>query len=145
MTPLPTLPAPTCPHARPIGGADAASAGVVCGAMERDQARADPILEGAPVGVVIQLKDDPSTLGNLCCGQGDPVPDPDHLRHRRFGDGHYTACPIFLADREIRQVEERLFGEMPDGPRDVSETFANTGEQELTEDEEATVRWLEGA
>lgn len=96
---------PVCPHARKIAGTTPDQAGVVCGVMEADQARADPILEGAPIGVVLRAHTDPSVLGNLCCGHGEPVVDPDDLRHRAFGQGHYTGCPVHIAGEEIKATE----------------------------------------
>ena len=133
---------PVCPYARAIGGVDAATAGVVCGAMEADQARADPILEGAPVGVVIRAVDNSSTLANLCCGQGEPVADPDDLRAREYGQGHYTACPIWCASKEITAME-RLFGEdeAPVGDEDGAYTApgVSVGPQALTDAERAAL------
>lgn len=98
-----------CPHARAVAGATPGDGGCVCVVMERDQARADPILEGAPVGVFISKRDDPSTYFNLCAGAGEPVLSPDDLPDRRFGQGHFSACPIFAADKEIREANARIF------------------------------------
>lgn len=95
---------PTCPHARAVQGVTPGDAGVICGAMERDAQRADRILEGAPVGVMIRMRDDPSTLVNFCCGTGVPSPHPDTEPTQ-----HYTSCPIYAADREVQQVEDRAF------------------------------------
>lgn len=87
----------------------------MCGVMERDQARADPILEGAPVGVFISERDDPSTYHNLCAGAGAPVLSPDELPWRAFGQGHYSACPIFAAALEIRETERLFAPSVPGG------------------------------
>lgn len=108
----------TCPHAKKVNGVIPGRSGVICGVMEADQARADSILEGAPVGVFISAGDDPSTWATLCTGQGDPVVDPDHLREREFGMGHYSGCPIFLASLQIAALE-RAFA-----PKDRPATVA---------------------
>lgn len=97
---------PVCPHARLVQGATPEDAGVICGAMEKDQARKDRILEGAPVGVFIRLRDDPSTLRNLCCGTAAPSPDPD------TPVAHYSSCPIYLADAEV-SAAERMYAPQP--------------------------------
>lgn len=105
---LAPLPLVTCPHGHFVEGVVREMSGCVCGVMAFDQARADPILEGAPVGVFVSVGDDPSTFFNLCAGQGGPVIDPDELPMRRFGEGHYSACPIHLAQLEITRAE-RVF------------------------------------
>lgn len=93
-----------CPAGRLVSS-DPANPKVVCGPMERDQARQDRILEGAPVGVVISGRDDPSTLFGFCCGTGAPQTSPDGPL-----TAHYTCCPIFAADREWDELQRRLFG-----------------------------------
>lgn len=103
---------PACPFARKITGATPSEAGVVCGVMEADQARADPILEGAPIPVVIRAHSDPSTLMNFCCGRGEPVLSPDDLRFRELGQGHHTGCPVYVAGHEIRAVERAFAPEV---------------------------------
>lgn len=110
---------PVCPYARKIGGATPRDGGVICTVMERDAQRADPILEGAPVGVYVKWADDPSILANLCYGQGEPLTNPDELATRDFGDGHYSGCPIYCAGREVEFATaegKRAFGapEQPD-------------------------------
>lgn len=104
-----------CPHARLVEGVTVAHSGVVCGVMEADAARADSILEGSPVGVFIELGSDPSTIINLCCGQGEPLLSPDDLPSRPYGMGHYTGCPIFAADRELSALERTYAYERPEG------------------------------
>lgn len=125
-----------CPHARRVEGAAPGLGGVICGVMERDQQRADPILEGAPVGVFISEGDDPSTYMNLCTGQGAPVLDPDELPLREFGMGHYTACPIHVAGMEVTAAE-RLFA--PSDPGESVAAFsgpgADVGELEISDAE----------
>jgi hypothetical protein len=87
--------------------------------MEADAARADPILEGAPTGVMISERDDPSTFLNFCTGTGEPLADPDDLTDRSYGDGHYTGCPIWAAGRELdalgRAFSPPERGELPEG------------------------------
>lgn len=121
---------PTCPHAERIEQTSDGSPGVVCGVMKRDQERADPILEGAPVGVLITLRADPSTLANFCCGQGDVLVNPDDMVHRAFGMGHYTGCPMHCAEREWHEAE-RLFEADPEPELDLAELVL--GEQEITD------------
>lgn len=70
--------------------------------MQRDAERADPIMEGAPVGIVITARDDPSVFFGFCCGTGMPTNDPDKLVQ------HYSACPIYAADSEWERGK-RLF------------------------------------
>lgn len=140
---------PVCPHARKVSGATPGDAGVICGVMERDQARADRILEGAPVGVFITVRDDPSTIANLCAGRGDPVLSPDDLPRRPFGMGHYSGCPIFAAELEVREAEARVFAapdrsEAPPPERRPGGAplpgFMDEGELEVSEDEDAAMR-----
>jgi hypothetical protein len=121
------LPPCVCPHARYVS-TELSDPKIVCGVMERDQERADPIMEGAPVGVIISARDDASTFFAWCTGDGEPTTDPDRPTM------HHSACPIFAAEKEWNEVE-RLFGpvERP--------ALAESGVQpeELTDDE---VRWL---
>lgn len=130
------VPLPVCPEARFVEGATPADGGCVCGVMEHDQKRADPLLEGAPVGVFIRLAEDPSTYFNFCAGAGEPLADPDDLINRAFGMGHYTGCPIYAAARELDHLD-RLF-KPPERP-DTSDE--HTGPQEFTAEE---VEWLAG-
>lgn len=71
--------------------------------MAEDEKRADRILEGAPVGVIIEAKSDPSVFFGFCCGQGHPTSDPEKV------DEHFSSCPIFLADLEWTEGMKRLF------------------------------------
>lgn len=99
----------TCPHARAVEGATPGTGGVVCGAMERDAARADRILEGAPVGVFLTVKDDPSTIQHFCCGTQAPSPNPD-------GEpvAHFSSCPVYLADGEIESAQRAFALKAPE-------------------------------
>jgi hypothetical protein len=99
---------PVCPYARKQEGATPGDGGVICSVMEEDAKRADPILEGAPVGVFIRVREDPSTIANLCAGTGEPILDPDNPPPREFGKGHHTGCPIFCAGREIEQAQKAM-------------------------------------
>jgi len=123
------VPAPVCPHARPVQGATPEQGGCVCKVMEADQARADSILEGL-VPVFIRLADDPSTYFNLCAGQGEPVTTPEDLLTREFGDGHYTGCPVFAAQRELSNAE-RAFA-----PEERAAPGLSLQEQPVTASEE---------
>lgn len=99
---------------------------MVCRVIQQDARRADPILEGAPVGEVIRWRESPSFLANLCCGQGPPVAGPDsELRDREFGQGHHSACPIYSAGREIEfaTAEHKRAFEAPVQP-DLEDTSA---------------------
>lgn len=124
---------PVCPHAEKVEGATPASAGVICGVMRDDQRRADSILEGAPVGVFISVKDDPSTLANLCCGQGEPVLSPDDLPNREFGQGHYSACPIYAAAQEIKAAERVFAAPDRSGPDPRNLELVSTSDQDMRE------------
>lgn len=119
---------PVCPHARAVQGVTPGDSGVICGAMERDQARADRILEGAPVGVYVKAREDPSTLFNFCCGTAPPSPHPDQVV------AHHTSCPIFAADREIADAE-RMYAMDTSGARPKGFT------QELFDESEALEAW----
>lgn len=107
---------PVCPYARKVEGSTPGLGGVICGVMENDAKRADPILEGAPIGVFISAGDDPSTLANLCCGKGEPVLSPDDLPARPFGYGHYSACPVYAAGKEISEAERAFAPAAPEEP-----------------------------
>lgn len=98
---------------------------MICGVMERDARRADPILEGAPVGVFISAREDPSTLRFLCCGRDAPSLSPDAEPVR-----HYTSCPVWAAGQELDAAER---------------AFAPASRPEPREGEEADVRVLSGA
>jgi hypothetical protein len=89
---------PVCPAARSFEGATPGDGGVVCTVMERDQARADSILEGSPIGVELRWRTDPSTLAAFCYGEGPPSSSEDPSQH-------YTACPIWCAGKDIDLVE----------------------------------------
>lgn len=121
---------PVCPHARLVEGATPGDGGVICGAMERDRARADHILEGAPVGVFVKLREDPSTLLNFCCGTAAPAPTPDQVV------AHHTSCPVFAADREIGEAE-RAFALRTEGARPEGWT------EELFGESDALQAWQE--
>lgn len=96
---------PVCPAARKFEGATPADGGVICVLKEIDAKRADPILEGTPTGVVLRFREDAASLINFCCGQGEPMADPDEMAHREFGKGHYTGCPIWAAGKDLDLVD----------------------------------------
>jgi hypothetical protein len=100
------LPEVRCPHGRLIERQGVPT--VVCGAMERDQARADRILEGSPVGVLVSARNDPTTFFGFCCGEDEAPNDPAAALEDRIR-AHFSCCPVFLADREITSMEDRLF------------------------------------
>lgn len=109
--------------------------------MERDQARADPMLEGAPVPVLIRIAEDPSTYFNFCAGQGEPLTDPDQMMQREWGEGHYTGCPVYAAAREMDHISDRLFA--PEREPEVDPDLPGVKmESGLATDEE--VNWLMG-
>lgn len=123
-----------CPAAQPVEGSSPGNGGVTCAIMQHDQARADGILEGAPVGVFVSERDDLMQLVTFCCGDGPPLDEVE-------GDmtPHHTACPIFQAAQEWDGVT-RLFpfvrGEDPD--EEVVELLASQKRAEdalLTEEE----------
>lgn len=124
------LPPCVCPHARYVS-TEPSDPRIICGVMERDQARADPVMEGSPVGVVVSARKDPSTFFGFCTAEGAPTTDPDRLA------AHYTACPIFAAEREWNAIE-RLFGEVRRPDPEASGILP----EGLTE---AEARWLTGA
>lgn len=103
------FPKPVCPAARFVEGATNAEAGCVCTIMERDQARADRILEGAPVGVFVKASEDPHTYFNFCAGDGLPTTDPD------VWTKHYSSCPVYAASVEWNGMQ-RVFGEVKPRP-----------------------------
>lgn len=116
--------------------------------MEFDAQRADPLLEGAPVGVFISKRDDPSTFVNFCAGQGEPLTDPDKMAERRMGEGHYTACPIWAAAQELTELDrflkERTF--KPEFEPEVASASGagfSVGPQEVTA-ADPEVAWLTG-
>jgi hypothetical protein len=87
---------------------------VICGVMEADHKRADRILEGAPIGVVLSMREDPSMVFGFCLGDDDCPSHPDEQRGGRI-PRHYLACPIYAADKEIEEASKRLFGELATG------------------------------
>lgn len=104
------MPRTVCPAAREVEGAAPGLGGCVCTIMEADAERADPILEGAPIGVFISERDDPSTFYRLCCGGEPPVTDLDAAIERARAEevpipASYTACPIWAAGQEITAFE----------------------------------------
>ncbi|HEX7088754.1 MAG TPA: hypothetical protein VF192_01390 [Longimicrobiales bacterium] len=128
MTTEPELPRPRCPAAEYVAGATINESGCRCRIMELDQARADPILEGAPVGVFISAREDPHTYFGFCAGDGQPTSDPDVVTN------HYTACPIYAAAKDW-DVVERLFA--PERPQSAEEELAEAAERgQLPEDKE---------
>lgn len=132
-----------CPHGRLYEGAELMGGGVICGVMERDAQRADPILEGAPVGVNLTMRGDPSMVFGFCLGDDMPARHADEQRGDRI-PRHYTACPIYAADKEIEEASKRLFGELVTGddrlPKDA-EGAPILEEEPLTDHE---VHWLTG-
>lgn len=126
---------PVCPHARKVTGSSPGMGGVVCGVMERDAMRADPILEGAPIGVFVSEGEDPSTLMNMCCGQGAPIVDLAALPERDFGQGHYSACPIYEAGQSISEWEKEAQGGkvIPSADRTDHTSAGGIGAMDLTD------------
>ena len=128
-----TLPDVTCPVGRKVEGAVPAEGGCVCRVMEMDQARADPILEGAPVGVFVTAKDDPHTFFGWCAGTAsmtggtDPRQTPDYDRDAPYD--HFSACPIFQAAEDWNLVE-RLFA-LDDSDAKREEALAEARERGL--------------
>lgn len=106
--------------------------------MEADQRRADSILEGAPVGVFITEREDPSTFHFLCCGTAAPSPHPDAEPVQ-----HYTSCPIWAAGLEIKEAE-RAFAPPARPEPQYAEGGATVTEEELDEEELTVIeRWAE--
>jgi hypothetical protein len=103
-----------CPHGRLVHGATLLDGKVICGVMEADHARADRILEGAPIGVVLSMHEDPSMVFGFCLGDDAPATNADEQRGGRI-PRHYTACPIYAADKDIEEASKRLFGELATG------------------------------
>jgi hypothetical protein len=95
-----------CPAAVPIRGAADAYSGCICGVMLNDSRRADSILEGLIEGVYIAAWADPSTLVSFCFGDGLPKLYPE--AGPPFD--HYTACPIWAAEAEVKEVMDRVGG-----------------------------------
>lgn len=125
------LPPCACPHARYVS-TELSDPKIVCGVMERDQRRADPVMEGSPVGVVVSARKDPSTFFAWCTGTGEPTLDPD------VPAMHYSACPVFAAEKEWNEIE-RLFGEVKQQPD--ADAGGLLVEKSLTDAETA---WLTG-
>jgi hypothetical protein len=115
--------------------------------MESDAQRADPLLEGAPVGVFISKRDDPSTFLNFCAGQGEPLIDPDAMADRRMGEGHYTGCPIWAAAQEMNELDsylkQRLFAPEKRPEVDAEVAGGYVGPEEVTL-EDPELQWLLG-
>jgi hypothetical protein len=65
----------------------------------------DSILGGIERGVLLALRDDPSCVRGLCCGQELPAWGPEHTTRlvNEFGRArqHYTSCPVWIADRDL--------------------------------------------
>src|SRR5438477_9807787 len=118
------VPKPVCPHASLVDS-DPADPKIKCGPMARDAERVDKLMEGAPVGVVVSARDDPSVFFGFCCGTGSPTTDPDRLVQ------HYSACPIFAADREWSEGM-RLF-ERSETPMDALLAVNGPGAQVAAE------------
>lgn len=95
-----------CPAAVPIRGAADAYSGCICGVMLNDSRRRDSILEGLIVGVHIAAWSDPSTLVSFCFGEGLPKLYPE--AGPPFD--HYTSCPIWTAERDLREELHRVGG-----------------------------------
>lgn len=96
----------TCPAAVPLKGAADAYAGCICGVMLNDSRRKDSILEGLIDGVHIAAWADPSTLVSFCFGDGLPKLYPE--AGPPFD--HYTSCPIWAAEKDLKQVLDRVGG-----------------------------------
>jgi hypothetical protein len=122
--------APVCPAAQGFEGATPGAGGVVCRIKELDAARADQILEGSPTGVRLLWREDASSILNFCCGQGEPMADPDEMAARPFGAGHYTGCPIWAAAREWDLVE-RLYALDPERTRPAAVPGLTVTEDEV--------------
>lgn len=121
----------TCPAARVVQGATLGDSGVICGVMEDDAKRADPILEGAPIGVFVRLCENPRTLARFCFGTAQPTPDPDVITD------HYTSCPVYAAGKEIHGMERAFAFEKPVGSPHSAVPGVDAGVQEPTDDEMA--------
>lgn len=138
---------PKCPAARVEATDKYGNPAIVCGIKERDEKRADRILEGTPTGVVVSPVDDASTFWGFCCGVDEPV-DPE-IAYARAEAGEarlpctYSCCPIYAAAREWNEMQERLFGE-PQRPE--TELVEEDGSVKVGEEavEESDIRELIG-
>lgn len=95
-----------CPAAQPVRGAADAYSGCICGVILNDSRRADSILEGIAPGVYLAAWSDPSTLISWCFGTGLPQP------YAEAGPpfDHYTTCPIWAAEKDLKQAMDRVGG-----------------------------------
>lgn len=146
-----------CPAAVPVRGAADALSGCICGVMLNDSRRADSILEGMTPGVYLAALTDPSTLIAFCFGDGVPKLYPE----QGVTPGSYTQCPVWAAERDLRQEMERVFAmeaeqlaefdlikaaeagevELDEVPEELR-PFLALQEEELSEEEAA---WIAGA
>ena len=94
--------------------------------MELDQQRADRLLEGAPVGVVVSSVNDASTYHGFCAGEDPPPPDVD-AAYDRAATGEvrlprsYACCPIYAAAAEWDAVSRLMALRAEEGDRDLPE------------------------
>lgn len=93
---------PVCPAAWPLAGPPTAGPSVICGVMRTRFDLLDSILDGQERGVLLTMRDDPSSVAHLCCGTGIPLVTNDDERHP-----HYTNCILWQLDREIGFAEKR--------------------------------------
>ena len=120
--------APTCPAALPIAGDRPGTCGVICRVMQLDRQKETGLdvnpqqlaiaREGGEGDVFLTIETDPSTVGNLCFGEGVPVLDERDIPGNR---DHYTYCPVWQADH-ARQDDGRdqLADRVADEPEKVS-------------------------
>lgn len=121
-----TLPDVVCPAAAKVEGATPAEGGCRCRIMELDSKQADPVLEGAPIGVFISAREDPHTFFGWCAGDGQPAADPEQIAN------HYTSCPVFQAAKDWDLVK-RLFA--PDRPPEKDPALQEAEERGLIRDD----------
>lgn len=107
--------------------------------MERDQRRADRILEGAPVGVVLSVVDDASQVFGFCCGRDAPPADRDQAYAEAEAGGRlpcsYALCPVWAAAEEWDEGVGRLFG-APERPEtEVEDGSVQVGAEKPSQEE----------
>lgn len=131
---------PTCPHARRVEGAEPGAGGIICGVIEADENRADSILEGTHTGPFLRERDDPSMIAHLCCGTEPPSAHPDS----EDASAHYTSCPYFRANVEIRLLGDGRTFAAPDtsDPGAPEHGAFSIGDVPLTDDERRAIGML---
>lgn len=133
----------------PIAGPVGSGPSTVCGVMQREQGRIDSILEGIEKGVLNTLREDPSIVMNMCCGDALPVTgdgDPEvEVRH-----AHYTNCEVWQAmrDQELATHAFTLAQERPQessvpgvGPQDpTAREVDSMFDERMSEQERQRIR-----